>query len=342
MLTELEGSSTTILYMLDNSPPDRNLALDLVRVTEAAALASTQWIGRGQKEAADGAAVNAMRSVLGVVSMDGTVIIGEGEKDNAPMLFNGEHVGDGTGPKVDIAVDPIEGTTPTAMGRGGAMSVIAVAGSGSMFFPGPIVYMEKLATGPEGVGVVSLELSPRENVVELARARHCQTSEITVAILERPRHGELIEEVRAAGARVQLIGDGDVAAAILTALPSSNIDMLLGVGGSPEAVIAAAGLQCIDGGIQARLWPRDDDERQRAIDAGYDLTAILSTSDLVTPGDCFFAATGITNSELLRGVRTRQGEAITHSIVMRSRSKTVRTIQAVHRVEKLKNFHLMA
>ncbi|WP_298209882.1 class II fructose-bisphosphatase [Ferrimicrobium sp.] len=327
--------------MIDNTPPDRNLALEIVRVTEAAALASTQWVGRGQKESADGAAVNAMRSVLDVVSMDGTVIIGEGEKDNAPMLFNGEHVGDGTGPKVDIAVDPIEGTTPTAMGRGGAMSVIAIAGTGSMFFPGPIVYMDKLATGPDGVGVVSLDLSPRENVAELAKARHCQTCDITVAILDRPRHQELIEEVRAAGARIFLIGDGDVAAALLTALPSSNIDMLLGVGGSPEAVIAAAGLQCVDGAIQARLWPRDELERQRALDAGYNLDKILHTSDLVNSQDCFFAATGVTDSELLRGVRTHHGEAITHSIVMRSRSKTVRTIEAVHRVEKLKNFHLI-
>ncbi|MGC9154200.1 MAG: class II fructose-bisphosphatase [Ferrimicrobium sp.] len=328
--------------MIDNTPPDRNLALEIVRVTEAAALASTQWVGRGQKESADGAAVNAMRSVLDVVAMDGTVIIGEGEKDNAPMLFNGEHVGDGTGPKVDIAVDPIEGTTPTAMGRSGAMSVIAIAGTGSMFFPGPIVYMDKLATGPEGVGAVSLDLSPRENVVELAKARHCQTADITVAILDRPRHGGLIEEVRAAGARIFLIGDGDVAAALLTALPSSNIDMLLGVGGSPEAVIAAASLRCVDGAIQARLWPRDETEKQRAIDAGYDLDKILHTSDLVNSEDCFFAATGITDSELLRGVRTHRDQAITHSIVMRSRSKTVRTIEAVHRVEKLKNFHLMA
>ncbi|WP_298334189.1 class II fructose-bisphosphatase [Ferrimicrobium sp.] len=328
--------------MIDNTPPDRNLALEIVRVTEAAALASTQWVGRGQKESADGAAVNAMRSVLDVVAMDGTVIIGEGEKDNAPMLFNGEHVGDGTGPKVDIAVDPIEGTTPTAMGRSGAMSVIAIAGTGSMFFPGPIVYMDKLATGPEGVGAVSLDLTPRENVVELAKARHCQTADITVAILDRPRHGELIEEVRAAGARIFLIGDGDVAAALLTALPSSNIDMLLGIGGSPEAVIAAASLQCVDGAIQARLWPRDETEKQRAIDAGYDLDKILHTSDLVNSQDCFFAATGITDSELLRGVRTHRDQAITHSIVMRSRSKTVRTIEAVHRVEKLKNFHLMA
>ncbi|WP_298342303.1 class II fructose-bisphosphatase [Ferrimicrobium sp.] len=328
--------------MIDNTPPDRNLALEIVRVTEAAALASTQWVGRGQKESADGAAVNAMRSVLDVVAMDGTVIIGEGEKDNAPMLFNGEHVGDGTGPKVDIAVDPIEGTTPTAMGRSGAMSVIAIAGTGSMFFPGPIVYMDKLATGPEGVGAVSLDLSPRENVVELAKARHCQTADITVAILDRPRHEGLIEEVRAAGARIFLIGDGDVAAALLTALPSSNIDMLLGVGGSPEAVIAAASLRCVDGAIQARLWPRDETEKQRAIDAGYDLDKILHTSDLVNSEDCFFAATGITDSELLRGVRTHRDQAITHSIVMRSRSKTVRTIEAVHRVEKLKNFHLMA
>jgi fructose-1,6-bisphosphatase II len=327
--------------MSNSTPPDRNLALEMVRVTEAAALASTPWVGRGQKESADGAAVNAMRSVLAVVAMDGTVIIGEGEKDKAPMLFNGEHVGDGTGPRVDIAVDPIEGTTPTAMGRGGAMSVIAVAGDGSMFSPGPIVYMDKLATGPEGAAVVSLDLTPRENINELAKARHCNTSEITVAILDRPRHAELIDQVRGAGARIFLIGDGDVAAAILTSLPTSDIDILLGVGGSPEAVIAAAGLQCLDGAIQVRLWPRDDHERQQAITAGYDLDKILHTKDLVNSEDCFFAATGVTDSELLRGVRTHHGEAITHSMVMRSRSKTVRRIEAVHRVEKLKNFHLM-
>lgn len=327
--------------MDERTYPDRNLALEMVRVTEAAALAATPWIGRGEKEEADGAAVAAMRTALSVISMNGRVVIGEGEKDHAPMLYNGELVGDGTGPAVDLAVDPIEGTTPTAMGRWGAMSVIAIAEHGSMFFPGPIVYMDKLATTTRARGAVSLEQSPRENILALAKVLGRRPSEITAAILDRPRHADLIEEVRRAGARIQLIGDGDVAAAILAALGSSNIDILLGVGGSPEAVIAAAGLQCLDGMIQARLWPRDDDERRRAEEMGLDVHRVLETDDLVASDNCFFAATGVTDSELLKGVRTHHGEAITHSLVVRSRSGTLRTIKAVHRVDKLRAFHVI-
>jgi fructose-1,6-bisphosphatase II len=327
---------------MDAPAPDRNLALDLVRVTEAAALAASAWIGRGQKEAADGAAVGAMRSILQTVPMSGTVVIGEGEKDHAPMLYNGEAIGDGTGPAVDVAVDPIEGTTPTAMGRWGAMSVIAVATRGSMFFPGPIVYMDKLASGPEGVGVVSLEATPTENIRELARARGVSPRDITVAILDRERHAPLIEEVRAAGARIRLIGDGDVSAALLTAMPESDVDLLMGVGGSPEAVLAAAAMRCLGGQLQARLWPRNEDERSRALAAGYDLDRIHRTEDLVASDNVFFAGTGITDAELLQGVRIVGGRVLTHSIVMRSRSGTIRTVRASHQLAKLRAIQLIS
>jgi fructose-1,6-bisphosphatase II len=327
--------------MIENQAPDRNIALDLVRVTEAAALAASRWIGRGQKERADGAAVKAMRSVLSTVSMTGTVVIGEGEKDNAPMLFNGEIVGDKKGPEVDVAVDPIEGTTPTAMGRWGAMSVIAVATKGTMFFPGPIVYMDKIATSAIGRGVVSLELEPGENIKELAKAKGCSTAEITAVILDRPRHQELIEQVRSAGARVHLIGDGDVSAAVSTALEEGEADILLGVGGSPEAVISAAALKCLDGHMQARLWPRNDEETKAANEQGYDINKILELDDLVASDNCFFAATGVTDSELLKGVRQRNGNIFTQSIVMRSKSKTLRTIRATHQLEKLRTFSLL-
>ncbi|MHB8190028.1 MAG: class II fructose-bisphosphatase [Ferrimicrobium sp.] len=328
--------------MMDTpTKPDRNLALDLVRVTEAAALAGSRWMGRGEKEKADGAAVAAMREVLSTVPMAGTVIIGEGEKDHAPMLFNGERVGDGTGPTVDVAVDPIEGTTPTALGRWGAISVIAVAANNAMYYPGPIFYMDKLATGPEGVGVVDLSMSPTDNIRALASAKAKRPSDITAVILDRPRHRELIEEVRAAGARIRLIGDGDVAAALLTAWPESDIDILLGIGGTPEGVIAAAAMHCLDGQIQGRLWPRNDAERNDALEQGYNLTQILSTEDLVHSDSCFFAATGLTDSDILSGVHFTASTAITQSIVMRSRSKTIRTIRAVHQVDKLRSFHLL-
>ncbi len=320
--------------------PDRNLALDLVRVTEAAAIAGSRWMGRAQKEEADGAAVDAMRRVLATVPMDGTVIIGEGEKDRAPMLYNGEAVGDGLGVSVDVAVDPIEGTTPTALGRWGALSVIAVAERHAMYSPGPVFYMEKLATGPEGKGICDLSQTPTENIRALAAAKRKRPSQITVVILDRPRHAQLIAEVRETGARIKLIGDGDVAAALLTAWPDNDSDILLGIGGTPEGVIAAAGMHCLEGQLQGRLWPRDPTEKEAAESEGFDFSKILTTNDLVKPDSCFFAATGLTDSDLLRGVRIYPNTATTESIVMRSRTKTIRSIHAVHRLEKLQAFQL--
>jgi fructose-1,6-bisphosphatase II len=324
----------------DPSKPDRNLALDLVRVTEAGALASGLWMGRGDKNGADDAAVEAMRRVLHTVSMEGIVVIGEGEKDNAPMLFNGEIVGEGRPPMTDVAVDPIDGTRPTALGRGGALSVIAVSERGSMFNPGPYVYMEKLAVGPEGRGVVDLRATPAENLKALAKAKRTSVRNLTAVILDRDRHNELIDEVRSTGARIRLITDGDVAGAISTAWPESGTDILFGIGGTPEGVLAAAALKCMDGMIQGRLWARDETERQAARDAGYDPEAVLEIDDLVASDHCFFAATGITDGELLRGVRYRPDIAITQSLVMRSKSKTVRTIEAFHRIEKLQSFDI--
>lgn len=324
----------------DPSKPDRNLALDLVRVTEAGALASGLWMGRGDKNGADDAAVEAMRRVLHTVSMEGIVVIGEGEKDNAPMLYNGEVVGEGRPPLTDVAVDPIDGTRPTALGRGGALSVIAVSERGSMFNPGPYVYMEKLAVGPEGRGVVDLRATPAENLRALAKAKRTSVRNLTAVILDRDRHLELIDEVRSTGARIRLITDGDVAGAISTAWPESGTDILFGIGGTPEGVLAAAALKCMDGMIQGRLWARDETERQAAREAGYDPEAILEIDDLVASDHCFFAATGITDGELLRGVRYQPDIAITQSLVMRSKSKTVRTIEAFHRIEKLQSFDI--
>ncbi len=318
--------------------PDRNLALELVRVTEAAAMAASRWLGRGDKEGADGAAVNAMRVVLQTVSMDGVVVIGEGEKDHAPMLFNGERIGDGSPPKTDIAVDPIDGTTPTALGRGGALSVIAVSERDTMFDPGPCVYMEKLAVGPRGRGVVDITRSPTENLQALGEALGKRVRDLTVVILDRPRHEDLIAEVRSAGARIRLITDGDVAGAIATGWPESGVDLLLGVGGTPEGVLAAAALKALGGELQGRLWPRDDDERKAAQEAGYDLDAVLTTNDLVRGENCFFAATGISDGELLQGVRYHDFGVTTQSLVMRSRSGTRRKIDAVHSLEKLAEY----
>ncbi|MBI1845014.1 MAG: class II fructose-bisphosphatase [Actinobacteria bacterium] len=318
--------------------PDRNLAMELVRVTEAAALAAARWMGRGDKEGADGAAVDAMRIVLETVPMDGIVVIGEGEKDEAPMLYNGERIGDGTPPQADIAVDPIDGTTLTSLGRGNALAVIAVADRGSMFDPGPCVYMEKIAVGPECVGVIDITRSPTENLEAIARAKDESVRNITAVILDRDRHQDLIAEVRAAGARIRLIPDGDVAGAISTAWPNSGADILFGVGGTPEGVISAAALKCMGGELQGRLWPRNDGERDAAIAAGYDLTAVLQTDDLVRSDNCFFAATGITDGELLRGVRYDARGAHTQSLVMRSKSGTVRLIDAHHRLDKLGEF----
>jgi fructose-1,6-bisphosphatase II len=320
---------------MTKQPPDRNLALELVRVTEAAALAASRWMGRGDKNGADGAAVDAMRVVLETVPMDGIVIIGEGEKDEAPMLYNGEKIGDGTSTAVDIAVDPIDGTTLTALGRGNAIAVIAVSERGTMFDPGPCVYMEKIAVGPDAAGAIDINKSPTENISAVAEALGETPRDVTVVILDRPRHDELIAEVRATGARIRLIPDGDVAGAISTAWAESGADILYGIGGTPEGVIAAAALKCMGGEQQGKLWPRNDAERQAAIDAGYDLDRVLSTDDLVSGDNCFFAATGITDGELLKGVRFGRRGAQTSSLVMRSKSGTVRTVNATHKLAKL-------
>jgi fructose-1,6-bisphosphatase II len=323
---------------LGGPAPDRNLAMELVRVTEAAAMAAARWMGRGDKEGADGAAVDAMRVVLSTVAMDGIVVIGEGEKDEAPMLYNGERIGTGEPPATDIAVDPIDGTTLASLGRGGALAVIAVSERGTMFNPGPCFYMEKIAVGPEAASVIDLTRSPTENLEAIAAAKHEQVRDVTAVILDRPRHAELIAEVRAAGARIRLISDGDVAGAISTAWPESGADVLFGIGGTPEGVLAAAALKSMGGAIHGRLWPRDDDERKAAIDAGYDLDAVLTTDDLVGGDNCFFAATGITDGELLRGVHYDRSGATTQSLLMRSRSGTVRRVDARHRLDKLKLF----
>src|SRR5437773_4877891 len=318
--------------------PDRNLALELVRVTEAAAMAAARWIGRGDKESADQAAVDAMRFMLDTVSMDGVVVIGEGEKDKAPMLFNGEHVGSGTGAEVDVAVDPLEGTRLTALGQPNAIAVIAVAERGTMFFPGAAVYMDKIACGPEAIDAVDIEAPPRENVERIARAKGVKPSDVTVVVLERDRHEALIGELREVGGKVRLISDGDVAPAIAAAQPGTGVDLLMGIGGTPEGVIAAAALKCVGGGVQGKLWPRNDEERQELVDAGFDLDRVLTTDDLVSGEDVFVAATGVTTGALLRGVRYTPTGASTDSIVMRSRSGTVRRIEATHAFDKRQRF----
>jgi fructose-1,6-bisphosphatase II len=318
--------------------PDRNLAIELARVTEAAALAAARWMGRGDPNGADQAAVDAMRVVLGTVPMDGIVVIGEGEKDEAPMLYNGESIGDGTPPPTDIAVDPVDGTKLTALGRGNALSVVALSERGTMFDPGPCVYMEKIAVGPEAAGVIDLDASPTDNLHAVAKAQGKSVRDVTAVVLDRDRHIDLIAEIRASGARIRLIPDGDVAGAISTAWPDSGNDILFGIGGTPEGVITAAALKCMDGEIQGRLWPRDDEERQRAVDEGYDLDRVLRIDDLVRSDNCFFAATGITDGELLRGVHYTRNGATTQSLTMRSKSGTVRLINARHRLEKLRDF----
>jgi fructose-1,6-bisphosphatase II len=309
-----------------------------VRVTEAAAMAAGRWIGRGDKEDADQAAVDGMRAMLDTVSMAGVVVIGEGEKDKAPMLYNGEEIGDGNGPEVDVAVDPLEGTRLTAKGQPNAIAVIAVAERGTMFFPGAAVYMDKIACGPDAIDVVDIEAPPRENVERVAKAKGRKPSEITVVVLERDRHESLISELRELGAKVLLIPDGDVAPAIAAAQPSTGVDLLMGVGGTPEGVIAAAALKCVGGGVQGKLWPRDDGERQALVDAGLDPDRVLTTDDLVSGEDVFVAATGVTTGALLRGVRYTPEGAVTDSIVMRSRSGTVRRVEASHAFDKLERF----
>jgi fructose-1,6-bisphosphatase II len=315
--------------------PDRNLALELVRVTEAAAMAAGRWVGRGDKNGADGVAVNAMRVLISTVGMNGTVVIGEGEKDDAPMLFNGERVGDGTGPECDVAVDPIDGTTLTAKGMANAVSVLAVAPRGTMYDPSAVFYMEKLATGPEAADVVDIRYPVAENIHQVAKAKGRRSEDVTVVVLDRPRHEKLVEEIRAAGARIKFITDGDVAGAIMAAREGTGIDLLMGIGGTPEGIIAACALKCLDGLIQGRLWPKDDAEREKAIDAGHELDRVLTTDDLVSGDDCFFVATGITDGELMQGVRYTSGGASTHSLVMRSRSGTIRSIHSEHKLSKL-------
>ena len=316
--------------------PDRNLALELARVTEAASMAAARWVGRGDKNGADAAAVNAMRLLINSVSMRGIVVIGEGEKDQAPMLFNGEDVGDGTGPACDVAVDPIDGTRLCANGMPNAVSVLAVSARGSMYDPSAVFYMSKLATGPESAGMVDVGAPPEANIAAVARAKACSPHDVTVVILDRPRHQELISQVRAAGARIKLITDGDVAGAIMAAREGTGIDLMLGIGGTPEGIIAACALKCLGGTIQGKLAPRDEAERRRALDAGHDLDQVLTTDDLVSSDDVFFAATGITDGELMEGVRYRRGDATTHSLVMRSRSGTIRSIKSEHQLWKLR------
>jgi fructose-1,6-bisphosphatase II len=318
--------------------PDRNLAMDLMRATEAASLAGGRWMGRGDKNAADGAAVEAMRIVLNSVSMDGVVVIGEGEKDEAPMLFNGEQIGDGSAPSMDIAVDPIDGTTLTSLGRGGAISVIAMSERGTMFDPGPCVYMEKIAAGPAAADAIDLNAPVTANLEAVAKALGERVSDVTAVILDRDRHTDIIRECRDAGARIRLIPDGDVAGAISVAWRNSGNDILFGIGGTPEGVIAACALKCLGGSIQGRLWPRTDLERRAAEEAGYDVDQVLTLDDLVSGNDVFFAATGITDGELLRGVRYWGDGAGTQSLVMRSKSGTIRITEAQHRWTKLSQY----
>ena len=323
---------------VDRQAPDRNLALELVRVTEAAAMAAGRWVGRGDKNGGDGAAVDAMRTLIGTVSMRGVVVIGEGEKDEAPMLFNGEEVGDGTGPSCDVAVDPIDGTTLMSKGMANAIAVIAVAERGSMFDPSAVFYMEKIATGPEAAGVIDITAPVAENIRRVAKAKGGSPEDVTVCILDRPRHENLVHKVREARARIKFISDGDVAGAIAAARPGTGVDLLLGIGGTPEGIIAAAALRCIGGELQARLWPRDAEEREKALGAGHDLEQVLTTRDLVRGDDIFFCATGITDGDLLRGVRYYQDSVQTESIVMRSKSGTTRMITSQHQLGKLRAY----
>jgi fructose-1,6-bisphosphatase II len=319
------------------SHPDRNLALELVRVTEAAALAAARFVGVGDKEAADGAAVDAMRLVLDSVAMDGVVVIGEGEKDEAPMLFNGEQIGDGTPPRVDIAVDPLEGTTLTARGAPSAITVIALAERGTMFDPGPCFYMEKLCARRELAGLLDLDRPLGETVQAIAARKGTDVRDVNVVVLDRPRHAEGIAAIREAGARVRLIADGDVSAALLAMSENSPVDLLWGIGGTPEGVITACAVKCLSGRLIGRLWPRDDAERRAALDAGYDLDRVLDEDALVASEDCFFSATGVTDGDVLQGVRYQgAGGASTESLVMRSRSGTVRRVNAGHDRAKLR------
>ncbi len=321
--------------MIESANPDRNLALELVRVTETAAIAASAWVGRGNKDLADDAAVVAMRRMINTVDMNGVVVIGEGEKDHAPMLHNGENVGNGNGPLCDVAVDPIDGTSLTANGMNGAISVIALAPRGSMFDPSAVFYMNKIVTGPEAADVIDISAPAAENVRRVAKAKRISVSDVTVVVLNRPRHDALLRELREAGARIRLIQDGDVAAAIETARPGTGIDLLMGIGGTPEGVITAAAMLCLGGVIQGQLHPKSDAEREAAQAAGHDLSRILTTRDLVNSDDVFLSATGITDGELLKGVRYTSFGAVSHSIVMRGKSRTVRIIETEHNIREM-------
>jgi fructose-1,6-bisphosphatase II len=322
---------------VSSAVPDRNLALDLVRVTESAATFASRWIGRGDKIAADQAAVDAMRIMLDTVTMQGVVVIGEGEKDEAPMLFNGERVGDGDGPEVDVAVDPLEGTRLTALGMPNAISVIAVAERGTMFFPGAALYMDKIAVGPEAADAIDIDATPTENLRAIADAKRVEVNDLTVVVLERDRHDYLIAELRDAGARVNLIRDGDVAPAIAAAQTGTGVDVLMGIGGTPEGVISAAAIKCLGGAMQGKLWPRNEEERRHLQEAGYDLDQVLTADDLVRGDDVFVAATGVTSGALLRGVRVVGDRVETDSLVMRSRSGTFRRVAASHPLTKIQS-----
>jgi fructose-1,6-bisphosphatase II len=320
---------------MDKSAPTRNLALELVRVTEAAALAAGRFIGLGDRKAADKAAVDAMRLVMNTIEMDGIIVIGEGEKDKAPMLYNGEVIGTGDPPRVDIAVDPIDGTRPTAMGLPNAITTVALAPRGSMFNPGPFVYMNKIAVGPEACDVINIEAPVDDNLRKIAKARDKRLNDLVVVILDRPRHAQLIKDVRSLGVRIRLIPDGDVAGAIMTCWPESNVDALLGIGGTPEGVLATCALKGMGGNIQGKMVARDDDELQRAKAMGYDFDKVYMMEDLVSSEDTFFAATGLTSGDLLRGVEYSHDGARTISLVMRGLTGTVRLITGIHRLNKL-------
>ena len=310
--------------------PSRNLALELVRVTETAAIAASRWVGRGAKNDADQVAVDGMRKMINTVSMNGVIVIGEGEKDQAPMLFNGEQVGDGNGPSVDVAVDPIDGTTLTAKGMNNAISVIALAERGTMFDPTTVFYMKKLVVGPEAADVVDITAPVKENLRRIAKAKRRDIESLTVVLLDRPRHDQLVKEIREAGARIKFITDGDVAGAVEAASDETGIDALMGIGGTPEGIIAACAMKCLGGVIQAILHPRDEAEREKALANGMDLEKVLTTNDLVSGENVFFAATGITDGELLKGIRFTDRYIQSNSLVMRSRSKTIRFISSEH------------
>ncbi|APT86542.1 class II fructose-bisphosphatase [Corynebacterium flavescens] len=321
--------------------PDRNLAMELVRVTEAAALASGRWVGRGMKNEGDGAAVDAMRKLINSVSMNGVVVIGEGEKDEAPMLFNGEHVGNGEGAAMDIAVDPVDGTRLMAEGRPNAISVIAAAERGTMYDPSTVFYMEKIAVGPDAVGSIDITKSVAWNIESVSKAKGIRPADITVVVLDRPRHDKLIAEIREAGAKVRLIMDGDVAGAIAACQPTNSIDLMMGIGGTPEGIITACAMKCMGGEIQGKLWPRDEAEADKARKAGHDLDRVLRTNDLVSSNNCYFAATGVTNGDMLRGVSYRSNGATTRSLVMRSKSGTIRYIDSQHKLSKLQEYSVV-